>query len=622
MASFYEHNLSALMEHHRETYERFCMIKANESLTVRPEPTKAGIPTLFIGQEERSGLLYSRYQPLVEAERWAAEQEAGDAKALVLAGVGLGYQLRALRQKFGPDVKLIAVEPIPEIFRTALCETDLTDLLHDENIKLVIGGTVRECAEQLGPFLIEHKFHLGWAEWPAYRRLFQSLVEELSRQVSQLARDIRLDQNTLLFFQRQWPRNILYNLSYILKNPGVLALKDKLKGRPAIIVSAGPSLAKNVDLLHDLKGRAAILCVDTAYRVLQRKGIQPDLIFVIDGSEKNYRHFDQVKPEGIPLVFLPIAHHKILEEYGARCFSANVFDPLVSEVMKHVEPKGALNTSGSVATLAFDTAYLAGANPIIFIGQDLAYPGGQAYAPGTINEKMIVTKEDNPHMMEVEGIDGKPVLTDSSLDLFRRWFERRIEEIGSERHFVDATEGGAKIKGTEILTLREAADRYCAERFDIQAILDEAAVPVDIDLTPAILELRKMSRVLHQIKRLARIALLKNAELRDLYKVRRLRTSKVAAVNAALDRIEKRIKELNEKKWLDMAMQHLLLTVTQGKLAKAPEQETEHARAMRVTANGELLYQGILEAASEIKDHVGVALRRLQDDTKQGENVR
>lgn len=620
--NIWELNVEVLRSERPELYEHFVAVNlAEEETKASTEATKSGLPNLSIARQDVSGTFYSRYQPLVEAERWASGFADVKAEAIAFLGLGLGYHIRALRQAVGSEKKIVVIEPSWSVFAAALETVDLTDLFKDENLFFLIESNIKELARRTAWHISDSVlFNAEWIEWPAFRRMHGDLMEEFAKVMSQSMKNIRLDQNTMIYFQRYWPRNMLRNLSTILQNPGLIALAGKFSRRPAIIVSAGPSLAKNVDLLHEVKGKALILCVDTAYRVLQQKGIQPDLIFALDGSEKNYRHFTGVTPEGVPLVFVPTVNHKIVEEYGKRSFSVNTFDSIIYEAVKHAAPKGAVGLSGSVATLAFSAANLMDADPIIFIGQDLAYPGGQAYAPGTMFEGMTKSEQDSSLMKFVDGIDGEPVLTDEQLDIFRRWFEGQIEVVGEKRRFIDATEGGAKIHGTEIMTLREAADLYCSESFAIQEVIDKAAEPVEEDLKPALEVLRTMRRTLHQLKRLARIALIKNEELRTLYKVRRLRTSKVAKVSAELDRIEERINLCNQKKWLDTPLQHLLLIVTQGKLSQAPDNETEHAKAMRITENAELLYMGMLEAANELKENVQLAIDDLEKVTKLGEN--
>ena len=51
---------------------------------------------------------------------------------------------------------------------------------------------------------------------------------------------------------------------------------------PAIVVSAGPSLNKNIVELRKAKNKAFIVAVDTAVKPLVKAGIIPDLYVVVD----------------------------------------------------------------------------------------------------------------------------------------------------------------------------------------------------------------------------------------------------------------------------------------------------------------------------------------------------
>jgi hypothetical protein len=76
----------------------------------------------------------------------------------------------------------------------------------------------------------------------------------------------------------------------------------------------------------------------------------------------------------------------------------------------------------------------------------------------------------------VEGIDGKPVKSRHDWYIYLKWFESSILETKGMGRVIDATEGGAKIHGTEIMTLREAIDQYCLEQIDVKRIMTEMPV--------------------------------------------------------------------------------------------------------------------------------------------------
>ena len=74
-------------------------------------------------------------------------------------------------------------------------------------------------------------------------------------------------------------------------------LFDKFKGIPAIVVAAGPSLDKNIDLLKKIKGRFPIIAVDTALRHMIANGIKPDIVCAADSSYENSLDFVGVEDE-------------------------------------------------------------------------------------------------------------------------------------------------------------------------------------------------------------------------------------------------------------------------------------------------------------------------------------
>jgi len=85
---------------------------------------------------------------------------------------------------------------------------------------------------------------------------------------------------------------------------------------------------------------------------------------------------------------------------------------------------------------------------IIFVGLDLAFTGNVDHATSTPTRETI--NEDKA--IPVEDIYGNMVYTSHNLNIYRQWIEKRIAKVkGIE--FIDATEGGAKIKGMKINSL-------------------------------------------------------------------------------------------------------------------------------------------------------------------------
>jgi hypothetical protein len=172
---------------------------------------------------------------------------------------------------------------------------------------------------------------------------------------------------------------------------------------------------------------------------------------------------------------------------------------------------------GSVSTVAFDLARQLGCNPIIFIGQDLAFTDGFTHTKGALEDlfseveinkfytlEMVlreqIMSEETPKVLDIH---GRLVPTSKVMVSYLRWFEKEISK-SENTLFIDATEGGARIKGTQVLTLRDALDKYCKENIPVSEILSCCYKErKKSDFKSILAEMKELGRRLRRIKALA-----------------------------------------------------------------------------------------------------------------------
>ena len=120
-----------------------------------------------------------------------------------------------------------------------------------------------------------------------------------------------------------------------------------------------------------------------------------------------------------------------------------------------------IETAGSVANDAFSFIYHMGFKNIILIGQDLAYTDDKIHSQDSY-ETNVRNNDANKRkeLYVIKDIYGNDVKTDYAMDIYRRWFENQLI-LHKELEVIDATEGGAKIEGTKIMSLQEAIDTKC-----------------------------------------------------------------------------------------------------------------------------------------------------------------
>ncbi len=291
------------------------------------------------------------------------------------------------------------------------------------------------------------------------------------------------------------------NLANVAAWPSVARLRGSFRGRPAVIVSAGPSLEKNIDVLRHFAGKAVIIAVSHALLALHRAAIAPDVVVVTETQDVRY-HFDHVPSDRLGALVLGTSVRPELFAYPARSFFTFSANPLIdSWVYDGIEADASIRSGGSVSNIAFGLATLWGCDPIIVVGQDLSFSEGRYYArttcdgdarvamtvdgAGVVIEASEGYRKLEPRgpepmvLREVPGYYGGRVPTSPALHKAWAWFVDEVGTMQGQRTFVNCTEGGAFIEGMDHVPLREAAARYARESFSVGTAFDRAVAEID-----------------------------------------------------------------------------------------------------------------------------------------------
>ncbi len=273
---------------------------------------------------------------------------------------------------------------------------------------------------------------------------------------------LNVNVNTLKRFRDNAPKNVITNLHILKKCNFVDSISSVLpRDIPVIIVSAGPSLDKNIELLKKAKGHCLIFAVDTALKYLMQHDIMPDLAITIEAIKPMANYGDE-RCFDIPHVFDCESNPEIVSKERERIFIYNCRDYVKCLLeASGIEAPAEMHSGGSVATAAFAICYRLNIKNIILIGQDLAYSGTSTHA-GNV-ESAGLNGDIGTDM--VDGIDGNQVRTRSDWLGYLFWFEKMIKLIRDQHldiNVIDATEGGALIHGSHVMTLSDAIEKYCA----------------------------------------------------------------------------------------------------------------------------------------------------------------
>lgn len=345
-------------------------------------------------------------------------------------------------------------------------QNEVEDIIDTKGVYFIAGEKrqrlLRESLDNFLNYNNRRQFYV--ANIPNYIKCYEDDYEEFCNIIKTKRDNIMIEKNTQIKHEKMHSYNYLNNIFSMFDEAGIKELCDSLNAfteYPAVIVSAGPSLDKNVKQLKSYKGHVFIVAVEAALNTLKVNDIIPDLIVTIDPSFEKIKAMEDERYNNLPMIVNTVSGYKLLKRHKGRKFfdvqQDNVIGNIVDKYQKRIP---ILGTGGSVANTAFSFLEFAGFKTIILIGQDLSYPDNRVHASGAFeNEKDI--DELSSKYYYVEDIHGGKVLTEKDMDLYRLWFEDTIRESEDEQLLViDATEGGALIDGTIIMALSEALCKY------------------------------------------------------------------------------------------------------------------------------------------------------------------
>lgn len=336
----------------------------------------------------------------------------------------------------------------PYAYNLTVSERDeLRKYLLAERLTIIAGGPVEQRAAKLlklvdvnamdgwKPILSQAQMNLRPAET---RQLFEKVAAGINMKI--------MGKSTNLSVTLPYLRNALINAPLASGGDYLQQWQGMRKDRPALIVAAGPSLNKQMPLLAQNQDLFTIIAVDKVWPILKAHGIVPDAILALDPESVPSWPRNEIA-EGTAFCVDIGCGTKLLwsndQNHLLTCANMAVY-----QILKELDVKvSLLSTGGSVATSAFALAERLEANPIVFIGQDLALTGGKDHADGYLdpyNTGLLSARMEAG--FDVEGYYGGRLRTERQLLTYKTWFESRIKDL-PHKLIINATEGGARIEG-------------------------------------------------------------------------------------------------------------------------------------------------------------------------------
>jgi len=367
---------------------------------------------------------------------------------IIIFGLDTGEYLKDLYELMCGENKVVIFEPNKEIFlKNKKISNEKVALVFFEEDKI---------KKQLYSFINSSSFnnlfvHAFGNYKEIYEKEYDFFIETLDCAFHTASSSITISSR----FREVFIKNLIFNLNIINQSTAINCFEGKDKNVPAFIVSAGPSLEKNIEDMvknKELVEKSIIVSGSRTLKALLENGIKPDLLVSIDPIDDNYEMIKEYLNCDTPLVFYEYSNRKILNDYkGEKIYLST----LLSKILDELNTLRGTYLGGSVAHTCVDIARTLGCNPIILVGQDLAYTYDQHHSKAATFK--IDDKVNHIAQTIVKDVYGNDVKTSATLNQFRKKLEEYIQ-------------GDIKVNGTKYINASYGADIMGADHLQLNEV--------------------------------------------------------------------------------------------------------------------------------------------------------
>ncbi|MCA1905447.1 MAG: DUF115 domain-containing protein [Desulfarculus sp.] len=379
-------------------------------------------------------------------------EAVGPGGLVVLVGQGLGWHARALLDQ-EPEANLLIYEPNSRTRALAAAlgpDLGAVEVIGQEND--LLARLAQVLVYQTGRRVLV-------VSAPAYREAHPDLYQQVEKLVAEQVQRGRVDQLNRAAKRGQWLAHLEENFRFLLEYPDITRLAGRYCGVPALVVGAGPSLDQSLPLLaqQDLTPWLTIAAA-SALAPLVAAGLHPDLAMALEAKDES-RQLIVADPKRTLLAAASSAHpHHFRNQPGCRALFH--LSPWLPKALGQGAP---LANGGHVTSAAFTLALLWGCDPIVLVGQDLAFCQGRAYARGRPGSDELAVAPTR----SVPAIGGGEVETSVVMAGYIDWYREAAAYLTQRRtgpRLVNATAQGAWLPGFEHLDLKTALESLPTQR--------------------------------------------------------------------------------------------------------------------------------------------------------------
>jgi len=235
--------------------------------------------------------------------------------------------------------------------------------------------------------------------------------------------------------------------------PSVMSLKSTFEDADVLVVSPGPSLHRDLELLSKVQNRFLILASVKALAALFDAGIKPDLAIWQDPKDHSEAIPIRAETSEVGLILNESCHPAFYESGFATFFP--YADPgfLGTDLSQSLHGEAVPQFSGTcVSSLSVVMALAFNAKSVTLVGQDLSVAEGLYVQGGICTEKQAPIHEG---YLTCRGIDGESLPTLPNYYSFIDEFVNIARCYAESVSLINATAKGAYLEGWHHVRLSE-----------------------------------------------------------------------------------------------------------------------------------------------------------------------
>lgn len=385
--------------------------------------------------------IHNRQNPLGEAREIFSMTTNEPVAIHVIYGIGLGYLFQVASINSAGTV--ILYEPDMNILFAAFSLVDFSNDILKNNVFITttLDETSSEIYKKSNTVNTPQLLSL-----PSARMFDEEGFEIIVRKLQEIVGSYTLD---LKFTKEKfYPslKMLVQNMPKLTSEPPLARFKDVYKGKTAVVVSAGPTLDRNIETLKKNRDKYILFTVGTAVKTLYQNGLKPDFLCIIE----TYNSSKQI--EGLDLSDV----YFVTEPYA----SPELRNFKYKKIFSHISANSPLNhfwseicgenieeywSKGTVSYTALNCARILGCSKIILVGQDLAYIEGQCYSKDSAYKDLCCEYNNNTKRWEITAKDfdafASAISPSSDKEAGYAAANRRLERLNNSLYHVKGING-------------------------------------------------------------------------------------------------------------------------------------------------------------------------------------